>query len=156
MTAISPRTLKNIATLDARAQAAFTQFAQLAAGEAAKHGCEYHMIAGNRSWAEQDALYARGRTAPGSRVTNARGGYSNHNFGIAGDFGVFKGKVYLDESDPRLAERVHRACAAHALDCGLDWGGHWESFQDAPHYEMHTVLSLKQKRARFEQKGSVL
>ena len=60
---LSPRTLKNIATLDARAQAAFTQFAQLAAGEAAKHGCEYHMIAGNRSWAEQDALYARFRIA---------------------------------------------------------------------------------------------
>lgn len=156
MTSLSPRTLKNIATLDVRAQAAFTLFAQLAKDAAAKLGCDYIMIAGNRTWAEQDALYARGRTAPGSKVTNARGGFSNHNFGIAGDFGVFKGKVYLDESDPKLAAKVHRACAALAEGCGLDWGGNWESFQDMPHYEIHTVLSTSAKRQKFLQAGSVL
>ena len=150
------RTLKNIATLDPKAQDAFVLFATIAQKVAAENGCEYIMIGGNRTWKEQDALYAKGRTQPGGKVTNARGGYSNHNFGIAADFGVFSGKVYLDESDPARADKVHRACAAHAEDCGLDWGGHWQSFQDTPHYEIHTVLSLQQKRERFQQKGSVL
>lgn len=153
---LPPRTLKNIATLDPKAQAAFTRFATLAQRTAAELGCDYIMIAGNRSWAQQDALYAQGRTAPGAKVTNARGGYSDHNFGSAGDFGVFRGKVYLDEADFKQADTVHRACAAHAMECGLDWGGHWESFQDYPHYEMHTVLSLTQKRERFQQLGSIL
>jgi len=38
-----------------------------------------------RSIAEQDALYAQGRTKPGSIVTNAKGGQSLHNYGVAFD-----------------------------------------------------------------------
>jgi len=72
------RTLKNIATLDPKAQDAFVLFATIAAKVAAEHGCEYIMIGGNRTWKEQDALYAKGRSQPGGKVTNARGGYSNH------------------------------------------------------------------------------
>ena len=37
---------------------------------------------GHRSIAEQNRLYAIGRTTPGKKVTNARGGYSWHNFGL--------------------------------------------------------------------------
>lgn len=37
---------------------------------------------GYRSTEEQNKLYAKGRTAPGSMVTNACGGYSWHNFGL--------------------------------------------------------------------------
>jgi peptidoglycan L-alanyl-D-glutamate endopeptidase CwlK len=33
-----------------------------------------------RSWAEQDDLWAQGRTKPGKIVTKAKGGQSNHNF----------------------------------------------------------------------------
>lgn len=40
---------------------------------------------GFRTYAEQDALYAQGRTAPGKIVTKAKGGISNHNFGLAFD-----------------------------------------------------------------------
>ena len=153
---IDIRTARNIATLDPKAQANFTRFALAAKATAATFDCDYIAIAGNRTWPQQDALYAQGRTLPGSKVTNARGGYSNHNFGIACDFGVFSKAAYLDESDPRMAEKVHRACAVHAEDNGLAWGGTWESFQDTPHYEISTLLTLEQKRARFQQKGSVL
>jgi peptidoglycan L-alanyl-D-glutamate endopeptidase CwlK len=38
-----------------------------------------------RTYAEQDDLYAQGRTKPGRIVTNAKGGYSWHNFGLALD-----------------------------------------------------------------------
>lgn len=40
---------------------------------------------GVRTWAQQDALYAQGRTTPGNIVTKARGGWSWHNFGMAVD-----------------------------------------------------------------------
>lgn len=38
-----------------------------------------------RTFAEQDALYAQGRTKPGNIVTYAKGGDSFHNYGLAID-----------------------------------------------------------------------
>ena len=45
----------------------------------------WYVTSAYRSSAEQDKLYAQGRTTPGPRVTNARGGQSAHNFGLAID-----------------------------------------------------------------------
>lgn len=156
---LDERSLGIIRTLDPKAHAAFTQFLCLAKATAATLGCDYIFISGNRSWAEQDALYAQGRTKPGAIVTNAKGGQSNHNFGIAADAGVFLGKIYLDggnsEQQARAA-KVHRACSEHAEACGLEWGGSWKSFKDLPHYEIKTGLTMAQKRELFARKGSVL
>jgi peptidoglycan L-alanyl-D-glutamate endopeptidase CwlK len=150
------RTLRHLATLDPAARQAFADFARAAKGVARQHGCDYVMICGNRTWAEQDALYAKGRTAPGAKVTNARGGYSNHNFGIAADFGVFRGKDYLDESEPVIARRVHLACAALAEEFGLTAGAHWQEFQDLPHYEIAVRGTMADRRRKFKEKGSLL
>src|SRR5699024_12147382 len=49
---------------------------------------------GYRSHAEQNALYAQGRTKPGNIVTNARRGQSLHNYGLALDM--------LDRKSTRL------------------------------------------------------
>jgi peptidoglycan L-alanyl-D-glutamate endopeptidase CwlK len=38
-----------------------------------------------RTFAEQDGLWEIGRTKPGKIVTNAKGGYSYHNYGLAKD-----------------------------------------------------------------------
>lgn len=153
---LDARSVKTLATLDPKARGMFGQFLRLAKATAATLGCEYVLIGGNRTWAEQDALYAQGRTLPGARVTNARGGYSNHNFGIAGDCGVFMGGSYLDESNPRLAARVHKACSLHAGRCGLEWGGGWNSIKDLPHYEVAKLLDMAQRRRIYEAKGSIL
>lgn len=153
---LDERTLYHIGGLDAKARDAFREFVRLAKATAATLGCDYVLISGNRSYAEQDALYAQGRTKPGARVTNARAGYSNHNFGIAGDFGVFRGKAYLDSSDPSMAAKVHKACSEHAAACGLAWGGTWSGFKDLPHYEVETGLSMAVKRQLMKEKGSVL
>jgi peptidoglycan LD-endopeptidase CwlK len=48
------------------------------------------VTSGFRSFEEQDRLYAQGRTTAGQIVTNARGGESMHNFGVAFDY-CFKG-----------------------------------------------------------------
>jgi peptidoglycan L-alanyl-D-glutamate endopeptidase CwlK len=153
------RSLKNLLTLDPKAQPNFRQFYQMANATAATLGCSYILIGGNRTWEEQDALYAQGRTEPGKRVTMAKGGQSNHNFGIAGDFGVFQGKLYLDggsDAQQALAAKVHKACSLHAAACGLEWGGSWKSIVDQPHYEVSTGLNMMQKRNVFKERGSVL
>src|ERR687883_479303 len=50
-----------------------------------KNGIQIEVVQGLRTFAEQDALYAQGRTRPGPIVTRARGGQSNHNYGLAVD-----------------------------------------------------------------------
>lgn len=156
---LDARTLKNLATLDDKAQDRFRQLALLGKATAATYGCEYVVISGHRSWEEQDALYAQGRTNPGAKVTNARGGQSNHNFGIAADFGVFKAGEYLDggtQYEQSLAERIHAAVAIHAHRLGFDWGGDWEGMVDPPHFELRTGLTMAAKRQLYQTKGSVL
>ena len=98
--------------------------------KAAANGIQIKVISATRTFAEQDALFAKGRTAPGSVVTNARGGYSNHNFGIAFDIGVFEGGRYLDESP------AYKAVGALGMNLGLEWGGNWKTIQDEPHFQL--------------------
>ena len=71
---VDHRSEKNIATLLPEVQSMARTLVQ----KAASNGIHIKIISGLRTYAEQDALYARGRTAPGPKVTNARGGYSNH------------------------------------------------------------------------------
>lgn len=153
---IDARTMEHVRSLDPKAQDRFLQFIRLAKATAATFGCDYIGIEGHRTWEEQDALYAKGRTAPGSIVTRAKGGFSNHNFGIAMDFGVFRGKSYLDDTNTDLALQVHAACAVHARKLGFDWGGDWKALKDEPHFEISTGLTLSQKRKLYQEKGSVL
>jgi peptidoglycan L-alanyl-D-glutamate endopeptidase CwlK len=82
------------------------------------------VLSGTRTYAEQDALFAKGG------VTKARGGFSNHNFGIAFDIGVFSGAKYLEESP------LYKAVAVIGKGLGLSWGGDWKSFVDEPHYQL--------------------
>ena len=98
--------------------------------KARDNGIAINIISGTRTYAEQDALYAQGRTAAGDIVTNARGGYSNHNFGIAFDIGVFSGNRYLPESP------LYKAVGALGMELGLEWGGNWKTIVDQPHFQL--------------------
>lgn len=92
-----------------------------------------------RTWPEQDALYAQGRTAPGPRVTNARGGESWHNFGRAFDVAfVVDGRPTWDGPWERLG------MLGEAL--GLEWGGRW-SHPDRPHFQFTEGMTLSEARA---------
>lgn len=104
-------------------------------------GIDARIISGTRSYAEQNELYAQGRTRPGSRVTNARGGFSNHNFGIAWDVGIFEGSRYLGSS------KLYAEVGKIGRDMGLEWGGDWKSFPDTPHFQVRTGLTLRQLRS---------
>lgn len=125
-TVVDARSEKTIATLLPKVQPYARSLVQRAAGL----GITLKVISGLRSYAEQDALYAQGRSAPGPKVTNARGGYSSHNFGIAFDVGVFEGSKYIPES-PK-----YDAVAALGQELGLEWGGSWKSIVDKPHWQL--------------------
>jgi peptidoglycan L-alanyl-D-glutamate endopeptidase CwlK len=131
------RSEKNIATLlpDARPQAREFLKQTRAAGINAK------IIGGTRTFAEQDALFALGRTKPGKIVTNARGGFSNHNFGVAWDIGIFKGTQFLGDS-PQYDE-----AGQIGKTLGLEWGGDFNSIIDKPHFQCRTGKTLAQLRA---------
>jgi len=123
---VDARSEKVIATLLPPAQ----PLARALVQKSALNGIQIKIISGLRTYDEQNALYAQGRTAPGSKVTNARGGYSNHNFGIAFDIGVFEGTRYLPES-PK-----YKAAGVLGMELGLEWGGNWKTLVDQPHFQL--------------------
>lgn len=94
-----------------------------------------------RTVAEQDALYAKGRTAAGSIVTNCKGtAYkSMHQWYIAFDFYLIMdvdgdGKTNDDSFNDStgLFEKV----GALGQSIGLEWGGSWKSIKDKPHFQL--------------------
>lgn len=98
---------------------------------AAAQGLPVLWTDGLRTKAEQDALYAQGRTAPGQIVTNVRYPNSMHNWGVAVDFcRNVRGREY-DDTDGFFA-RVASIAKAY----GLEWGGDWKSFKDKPHLQL--------------------
>jgi peptidoglycan LD-endopeptidase CwlK len=140
---VDARSEKVIATLVPEVQ----PLARALVERAASNGIRIRVISGHRTWQEQDDLYAQGRTRPGDIVTKARGGYSNHNFGIAFDIGVFEGNKYLQES-PK-----YKAVGALGMELGLEWGGNWRNFVDEPHFQLRPpwaeALSERQMLAQF-------
>lgn len=150
--AFDERTERHLRSLHPKVQPTFRQLVVEARELLGARGLGYKVISGNRTWSEQDALYARGRTKPGPIVTNARGGQSNHNFGVAIDGGVFRGNAYLDGSSDRKdlaeAQRAHRDVAVLAKRLGLRWGGDWKRFPDPAHLEYPTGYTIAQMRAR--------
>ncbi|WP_084028804.1 M15 family metallopeptidase [Bacillus sp. J33] len=105
-----------------------------------EEGIYVQISSGYRSFAEQNALYAQGRTKPGNVVTNAKGGQSNHNYGLAVDY-------FLVSDDGKRAlwtvNAKWRRVAAIAKSLGFAWGGDWKGFVDYPHLEMMGGLSLR-------------
>lgn len=85
---------------------------------------------GLRTFAEQNKLYAQGRTTAGQKVTNAKGGQSYHNYGLAFDC-YFTKNGSVDFSKPISPE-----VAKIGQELGLEWGGNWKSLKDYPHFQL--------------------
>lgn len=105
---------------------------------------EYENIKGNnlnviltctyRSNEEQDQLYAIGRTVKGKKVTNAKGGQSEHNVypSRAFDIGFIGLDKKLDWSDNNF--KVF-ADIIKKIEPRIEWGGDWK-FKDSPHFQL--------------------
>ena len=103
------------------------------------------VVQGLRTIAEQNALYAKGRTTPGPKVTNAKGGSSYHNYGLAIDFAI----LYDKNGDGTFEELSWDTVKDFDKDgktdwnevvmqfeaLGWAWGGKFRTFKDYPHCE---------------------
>ena len=149
---VDARTQQNLSRLDLAVQPTMREATQIAQHVAKTFNLNVSVISGHRSYTEQAALYAQGRTAPGNIVTYAKAGSSNHNFATAIDFGIFANGKYLDAKEPGLTERVYRAIWNNIEAEGLrvDWGGDWKRLKDTPHFEYRTGLTLAEMRERKE------
>jgi peptidoglycan L-alanyl-D-glutamate endopeptidase CwlK len=140
--AIDPRSQKHLDTLLPEVRPLFVQLLDHLQTHFNEKGIIPKFICGTRTFEEQEALFAKGRTAPGPRVTNARGGFSNHNYGIAVDVGLFTpdGK-YLEDTPfyREIGEVV-------ALFPQLEWGGSWKTITDEPHVQYRTGRTIAQLR----------
>ena len=111
----------------------------------ANKGIKVVLTWGYRSIEEQNKLYAKGRTAPGNIVTNAYGGYSWHNFGLAADYAFVIGGKVTWTGPWDIFGRI-------AKECGLEWGGSWTRFKDRPHVQWTKGKTLAQMRAALKGK----
>lgn len=116
---------------------------------AAQRGSPVKITQTLRTWDEQAALYAQGRTRPGAVVTKARPGSSMHNFGLAFDVAFAGPDPYLDalaKKDASAARAAWEKIGALGEECGLAWGGRWKSFQDRPHFEARHITLVEARR----------
>ena len=111
-----------------------------------------------RTFAEQDALYAQGRTKPGAVVTKAKGGQSYHNYGLAVDIvllidtdgnGTFEtaswdGKTDFDKDGKSDWQEIVAIFKRH----GWEWGGDWR-FKDDPHFQKTFGKSIAELQSLY-------
>jgi len=109
-----------------------------------KEGIDVIITSTYRDAESQDALYAQGRTLPGKKVTNVRGGDSFHNHRCAFDFvPVVGGKAVWND------DKTWERCGAIAEKVGLEWGGRWAKFPDKPHCQDTGGLTIAQLKAVY-------
>ncbi len=119
-----------------------------------------------RTFAEQDAIYAQGRTrlfdANGRRlgiVTKAKGGQSIHNYGLALDIvllkdtngdGIYESASWETNVD---FDKDGKADWMEVINIfkanGWEWGGDWK-FKDAPHVQKAFGMSWKDMLAKYK------
>jgi len=98
---------------------------------------------GYRTWAEQNALFAKR-----PKVTNARGGESNHNYACAADC------TFLVNGKPTWSGNLPWDLYGKvAKKHGFEWGGDWASFPDRPHIQMTFGYSIPQLMKMGEKKA---
>lgn len=114
--------------------------------KAARRGIEIVITHDFRSIDEQDALYNQGRNIAGNIVTNAKGGESYHNYGLAIDFALRtpEGDVVWDmeRDDNGNGKPDWLEVVELAKELGFTWGGDWANFPDYPHLQMDFGLSI--------------
>jgi peptidoglycan L-alanyl-D-glutamate endopeptidase CwlK len=118
------------------------------------------IVQGLRTIEEQNDLYAQGRTKPGPVVTNAKGGSSFHNYGLAIDFAILYDKdgngsfetlswdMAKDGDNDGKKDWMEVVEAFKAA--GWEWGGEWHSIKDYPHFQKTFGHTWQQLLAKYK------
>lgn len=92
------------------------------------------------------------------KVTNAKGGQSYHNFGLALDFCLMvDGKVSWDMGKDWDADGKSDWGEVVAVfkKYGWEWGGNWTSMKDYPHFQKTFGYSWQQLLAKYNAKDFI-
>ncbi|MDR0872819.1 MAG: M15 family metallopeptidase [Prevotellaceae bacterium] len=105
------------------------------------------IVCGVRTTAEQQALFAQGRTKPGLRVTNCDGISNRSNHQVHKDGLGYAVDVYCDANGNGVVDSVeindiaglkkvadNVKATAKRLGVNVEWGGDWK-MKDYPHFE---------------------
>lgn len=117
------------------------------------------VVQGLRTIQEQNELYAQGRTKPGKIVTNAKGGSSYHNYGLAIDFAfLVNGKeiswdTSKDFDNDKIADWLEVVNIFKSK--GYEWGGDWKT-KDNPHLEKRFGLSWQKLQEKYNKKDFIV
>lgn len=103
------------------------------------------IVQGLRTIEEQNTLYAKGRTTPGPKVTNARGGKSYHNYGLAIDYVIMVDGA-IDWEHP-----LNKEVIAAFKSKGWKWGGEFKSIVDKPHFEKSFGFTVSHLYSKYQQ-----
>ena len=107
-----------------------------------KAGIDILITSTYRDFESQNALYAQGRTKPGNKVTNARGGESWHNYKLAFDVVPLRGgKPVWNTSGADLS--LWQQVGSIGESVGLEWAGRWVKFKEFAHFQYTGGLTLK-------------
>ena len=114
-----------------------------------------------RTFEEQDVLYQQGRTKPGKKVTNAKGGQSIHNYGLAFDIVL----MYDKDGDGKFEEASWDTKRDGDKDGIADWlevtkvftsAGYTNGFitngkkWDLPHFQKDFGLSWQKMKTKID------
>ena len=131
---MTPRDLKKLAGVH---PALSLRVAQIL-GEMAASGFQMCVTDGVRTTAQQQALYAQGRTKPGAIVTNRDGVTKKSNHQRKSDgYGHAVDCAFLVGGQPSWDARLPwQRYGELVIKHGLVWGGSWTSLHDLPHAEL--------------------
>lgn len=118
------------------------------------------IVQGLRTFEEQDALYRQK-----SKVTNAKGGQSLHNYGLAVDFAILLDK----DNNGSFEELSWNTTADFDKDgiidwqevvvefekAGWEWGGKWRTFKDLPHCQKTNGYTWQQLLVKYNNKDFI-
>ena len=109
--------------------------------EANYQGLHVDVFSGYRSIEQQNDDYAQGRIRAGKIITNASGGHSWHNWGLAVDV-VFKDQLgHWTWNVPQEAWEELASIAKQVAS--LEWGGNWQgSLEDTDHFQLTGGLTI--------------
>lgn len=96
-----------------------------------------------RSHAEQNAMYAIGRTVQktSARITNAKAGESLHNPDANGKAWAFDAFPEINGQPAWSDMSAYRVMGEVAKGLGLRWGGDWK-MRDYSHFEMDKIMAI--------------
>lgn len=105
---------------------------------------DFTVIYGTRTIAEQQKLYAQGRTEKGAIVTHVDGvkKKSKHNYtpSLAVDVAPYpidwKDIQRFKDLGKLVLEIATKLKAEGKITSDIVWGGNWKSFKDYPHFEI--------------------